>query len=70
MQHIGIGKATRIASIEVKWPTSRTVQEFNNVPANQFIEIKEFAKTYEKRSTRRITWKDAGGANRHMHQKP
>lgn len=73
MQHIGIGKATRIASIEVTWPTSRTRQEFINVPPNQFIEIKEFAKTYEKRSIRRITWKDAGGTsgtNRHMHQKP
>ena len=69
MQHIGIGKATRIASIEVTWPTSRTRQEFNNVLPNQFIEIKELAKTYEKRSIRRIIWKDAGGASRHMHQK-
>jgi hypothetical protein len=70
MQHIGIGKATRITSIEVTWPTSRTRQEFKNVTANQFIEIKEFGKTYEKRSIRRITFKDAGGGHRHVHPNP
>jgi hypothetical protein len=70
MQHIGIGKAARITSIEVTWPTSRTRQEFKNVTANQFIEIKEFAKTYEKRSIRRITFKDAGGGHRHVHPNP
>ena len=68
MQHIGIGKATRISSIEVTWPTSRTRQEFNNVLPNQFIEIKEFEKSYEKRRIRRITFKRAGGANRHVHR--
>ncbi|HET6977254.1 MAG TPA: FG-GAP-like repeat-containing protein [Pyrinomonadaceae bacterium] len=67
MQHIGIGKATRITSIEVTWPTSRTRQEFNDVLPNQFIEIKEFEKTYKKRSIRRITWKRVDGANKHMH---
>ncbi|HKG60754.1 MAG TPA: FG-GAP-like repeat-containing protein [Pyrinomonadaceae bacterium] len=70
MQHIGIGKSTRITSIEVTWPTSGTRQEFNNVLPNQFIEIKEFDKVYEKRRIRRIIWKRAGGANRHMHTKP
>ncbi len=70
MQHIGIGKATRIASIEVTWPTSGTKQVFNNVLPNQFIEIKEFDTGYEKRPIRRIIWKRTGGANRHMHAKP
>ena len=67
MQHIGIGKATRINSVEVTWPTSHTRQEFNNVLPNQFIQIKEFDKVYEKRRIRRITWKPAGRINRHMH---
>jgi hypothetical protein len=57
MQHIGIGKATQIASIEVTWPASRTQQVFKNVAPNQFIEIKEFEKTYIKRRVRPITFK-------------
>jgi len=68
MQHIGIGKATRITSIEVTWPASRTRQEFKNVLPNQFIEIKEFDTVYEKRRIRRIIWKRAGSATRHMHR--
>jgi hypothetical protein len=70
MQHIGIRKATRIASIEVTWPTSRTRQEFKNVLPNQFIEIKEFEKTYTKRRIPRITFKGSNTPNRHMHPKP
>lgn len=57
MQHIGIGKATGIASIEVTWPASRTQQVFKNVAPNQFIEIKEFEKTYTKRRVRPVTFK-------------
>lgn len=49
-QHIGIGKATRVQSAEIWWPTSRTRQFFRNVGTNQFIKIKEFAKTYSKLS--------------------
>ncbi len=56
-QHIGIGKATRIASIEVTWPASRTRQVFKDVAPNQFIEIKESEKTYTKRRVAEITWK-------------
>jgi hypothetical protein len=57
VQHIGIGKATTIASIEVRWPASHTQQVFKNVAANQFIEIKEFEKTYTKRRVRPVTFK-------------
>jgi tetratricopeptide (TPR) repeat protein len=69
MQHIGIGKATRIASIEVTWPASGTRQEFKNVLPNQFIEIKEFDTAYEKRRIRQVIWKRAN-ATRHMHPQP
>jgi len=41
MQHIGLGKATKIASIEVVWPGSGTRQVFENVAANRFVELKE-----------------------------
>ena len=47
-QHIGLGKAARIQSLEIWWPTSNTRQVFENVPTNQFIEVKEFAKEFAR----------------------
>jgi ASPIC and UnbV/FG-GAP-like repeat/PPIC-type PPIASE domain len=48
-QHIGLGKAAQIVSIEILWPGGgRTPQTFSNVGKNQFLEIKEFAKEYTK----------------------
>jgi tetratricopeptide (TPR) repeat protein len=47
-QHIGLGKAAHIVSIETWWPASNTRQTFTNVGKNQFIEIKEFSKDYSK----------------------
>jgi hypothetical protein len=66
MQHIGIGKATRIASIEVTWPGSRTRQVFKDVAPNQFLEIKELEKTYTKRTVRPVALKLAP-ADAHTH---
>jgi len=45
-QHIGLGRAKRIEAVEIWWPTSKTRQTFRDVPMNQFIEIKEFAKNF------------------------
>src|SRR5260370_27666939 len=50
-QTIGIGKATRIISLEVYWPTSGTTQVFHDLPIDQAIEITEFAGDY-----RRLNW--------------
>ena len=47
-QHIGLGKAAKIESIEVFWPSSKTKQNFANVTANQFFEIKESAGSLTK----------------------
>jgi len=47
-QHIGLGKSARILDLEIDWPVSKTTQHFANVNPNQFLEIKEFAKDYEK----------------------
>ena len=72
MQHIGIGKATAIASVEVTWPASRTQQLFKNVAPNQFIEIKEFEKTYTKLRVRQVTFKrpvDSDPRMPHRHPK-
>jgi hypothetical protein len=40
-----LGKATLIDTLEIWWPTSNTRQTFHNLPADQFIEIKEFEKS-------------------------
>jgi hypothetical protein len=45
-RHIGLGKSAQILDLEVWWPTSNTEQHFSVVDKNQFIEIKEFAKSY------------------------
>jgi len=45
-QHIGLGKSSRILSVEVSWPASKTQQVFRDVQKNQFLEIKEFAGKY------------------------
>jgi len=47
-QHVGLGKATSVATLEVFWPTSQTTQVFHDVGVNQAIEITEFAKDYRK----------------------
>jgi hypothetical protein len=51
-QTLGLGKADRVALLEVRWPTSGTTQVFRDVPVNQAIEITEFADNYRK-----LDWK-------------
>jgi hypothetical protein len=51
-QTLGLGKAGRVALLEVRWPTSGTTQVFRDVEVNQAIEITEFATTYRK-----LDWK-------------
>jgi hypothetical protein len=69
MQHIGIGKATKIASIEIVWPGSGTRQVFQNVAANQFVEIKESDKTITKRQVAKVTLKLGHTPAHHVHTK-
>jgi ASPIC and UnbV/FG-GAP-like repeat len=40
-QHFGLGDATSVDEIMVKWPRSKIVQTFHNVAANRIIEITE-----------------------------
>jgi hypothetical protein len=53
-QHVGLGKASRIMNVEIDWPASRTVQRFENVSADQFIQITEFAKDYRVLTPKRF----------------
>ena len=47
-QHIGLGKASRIAEVEVRWPASGSRQMFADVPKNQVIEIREAVDRYTR----------------------
>ncbi|MCE9525128.1 MAG: CRTAC1 family protein [Planctomycetales bacterium] len=51
-QTIGVGKADRIALLEIHWPTSGTTQVFRDVAVDQALEITEFAENYRK-----LDWK-------------
>ena len=47
-QHIGIGQAVLIESIEIKWPGSGTVQVFKNIQPGGVVKIKEGSNTVTK----------------------
>jgi hypothetical protein len=66
-QHIGVGAATRIASVEVTWPASRTKQLFRDVATNQFVEIKEGDKTFTKRPLRAFALRRSAASAPHRH---
>jgi hypothetical protein len=51
-QTLGLGKADRVAVLEIHWPTSGTTQVFRDVAVNQAVEITEFATEYRK-----LAWK-------------
>jgi ASPIC and UnbV/FG-GAP-like repeat len=46
-QTIGLGKATRVARLEIRWPVSRTTQVFHDIAADQAISINELAESYQ-----------------------
>jgi hypothetical protein len=39
--HFGLGKTTAVDLIEVKWPTTGTLEQFTRVKANQILTIRE-----------------------------
>ncbi|QDV61179.1 CRTAC1 family protein [Crateriforma conspicua] len=46
-QHVGVGKATEIAMLEVHWPTSGRTQSWSNIPVDQFIRVTEDATDFQ-----------------------
>ena len=51
-QHIGLGKAKSIATLEIWWPASNTHQTFHNLRTNRAFEVREFEKSYRELSLR------------------
>ncbi len=45
-QTIGLGKADRVAVLQIDWPTSGTSQVFRDIAADQIIEVTELAPDY------------------------
>ncbi len=45
-QNIGLGRADRLALVEIHWPTSGATQVFRDIAADQSIEVTEFAESY------------------------
>lgn len=58
-QHIGLGKASRIRSLEIMWPASKTTQKFAGVNPNQFIQVTEFAKDFKVLKPKRFNIEEA-----------
>jgi FG-GAP-like repeat/ASPIC and UnbV len=50
-QHIGIGEAKMVESIEIKWPVTRKNQVFKNVSAKSNLKIKEGESNYMLQKT-------------------
>lgn len=44
--HLGLGNGRAVSTLEIEWPTSGTRQVFQNIKANQAIEITEFSQQY------------------------
>ncbi|MCF0060661.1 CRTAC1 family protein [Dyadobacter chenwenxiniae] len=64
-REIGLGKATQIDEVEIKWNGSGRIQKIRNVAVNQFVKIKEGSNKVEKVMLKMLAFK-----NRSDHQIP
>jgi hypothetical protein len=56
-REIGIGKAKMIDELTIKWPATGITQVFKNIPADQFLKIKEGNDRIEKMNLRKLQFK-------------
>jgi hypothetical protein len=61
-QHIGLGDAERIESLEVYWPTTDQVQVWRDLAADQWIEITEAEEEYRTIALQRLKLSAPGPA--------
>lgn len=61
--HLGIGTASVIRELEVYWPKSKIRRMYSNVPADQFVEIREEQDEYEIRKLPAYTLASEAAAN-------
>ena len=60
LQHIGIGQATTVQSIEITWPGSRSIQVFKDIPVDANITIKEGSNQLTKSVLNKVDFTLAG----------
>jgi hypothetical protein len=60
-QHIGLGRASGVESLEIYWPKSRLTQTFRDVPLDRRLEIEEGAASWRERPAKPFR---LGGSNR------
>ena len=61
-QHVGLGAATSVESIEIVWPASKNRQVFRNPPIDTLLEIREDAGAPVVRPQTAFHLGGAGGA--------
>ena len=66
-QHLGLGTAAKIDSLEITWPVSQQVQVFRNVAGNQFLTINETASTYQPRKLKTLPFSKKKSPPSHRH---
>ena len=68
MQHIGIGKATTVETIEITWPGCKHIQQLENIVANQQIRIREGSDQYTVEKPKIFKFQSANPESlHHMH---
>jgi hypothetical protein len=66
-QEIGLGDATAINSVEIRWPGSGTVQKLTGLEMEKFYRIREDAKTAEPIALKTFSFRLPGAADSHQH---
>jgi hypothetical protein len=59
-QHIGIGAATVIDSIEIRWPVGNFVQVFRDIRPDEHLKIKEGVQTIVSSQPRTVHFSYSG----------
>jgi hypothetical protein len=57
-QEIGLADATRIKSVEVRWPGTDSIQRFEEVPLDKVIEIREGEPTFSLLTPPRLSLRE------------
>src|SRR6478735_8770066 len=66
LQHIGVGRATVVAKIEVTWPVTGKTQVFENIAVDTNIKIKEDDSTFTKYQLKHLDFV-SGKQGMHVH---
>jgi hypothetical protein len=58
IQHIGIGAAEKIESVEISWPGIKAKQELKNLPVNENLKIKQGSKSFTSSKLKKLNYLD------------